>query len=823
MTISTMAEINREIANRCRDLGLGVDCLADGLFNAEVAIVCESPGERERIMKLPLVGASGKKLWDFLRTIGINRRQVYISNVVKRQLRTAADDKVNISRNEIDHYASILNWELQQLPNLKFVVVLGNYALEAVTGLTGIMHHRGSVYNASIHSISQGTNRQVTVVAFLNPAAIIREPKWEIMFRFDVARLASVLKGEYVQHETNAVINPSFNEAMQYLDRLVDERRPIALDIETIANETACIGFANNADEGICINFRDRKSNIFSTREEIALRRRIQRLADEDSVKWVMQNGMFDSYWLGYKDRIMLGQSYFDTMLAHHTLYPTLPHNLGFLTSQYTNHPFYKDDGKTWREGGDIDTFWRYNVKDCCITYAVFEKELQELKSQHLDQFFFSHVMRLQPHLINMTLGGILIDRSLKQEISESLALEIIELKEKFYDAIAKATGEEDYKPNPASPKQMAELYFRKLRLVGRGVATDAKNRKRMKDHPRTTEEGKAVIIAQDNLARQTKFFSTYVESQVDDDGKFRCEYKQTGVQSAPGRLSSTAVMWGSGGNLQNQPGRAQKMFIADPGCGFSYFDLKQAEAQVVGHRAVIQTWMDQYAQSRIDGAYDAHRALASTMFNIPYEEVTKEDWEEDETTPTIRYKAKRCRHGLNYTMGPAELAEQISVPFREADYLHRVYHAKHPELNAWWDWTFKQISQKRELFNAYGRRFRLLERLDPAMLSSLVAFYPQSTIGDKVSRCIYLCESDPEWPTGKARMVLNIHDALVALHDLEVGELVRKIMKRHAEEPLQIEGMDGITRELVIECDLKASVADEQGIHRWSGLQKVK
>ncbi len=232
---------------------------------------------------------------------------------------------------------------------------------------------------------------------------------------------------------------------------------------------------------------------------------------------------------------------------------------------------------------------------------------------------------------------------------------------------------------------------------------------------------------------------------------------------------------------------------------------------------------MEQYAQSRIDNSYDAHRALASEMFDVPYDEVTKEDWEADETTPTIRYKAKRCRHGLNYTMGPGELSEQISVPFREADYLHRVYHRKHPELQRWWDWTFEKVKKERQLFNAYGRRLRLLERLDPAMLSSLVAFYPQSTIGDKVSRCIYLCESDPDWPTGKARMALNIHDALVALHDLEVGEQVRKVMKHHAEEPLQIEGIDGITRELVIECDLKASVADESGTHRWSTLSKLK
>jgi uracil-DNA glycosylase family 4 len=821
--INSMGEMNREIANRCRDLRLGIDCGADGLFNAEIAIIGEAPGERERIMKLPLVGASGKKLWDFLRPVGINRRSVYISNVVKRQLRDpTSDEKVGISKNEIDHYASLLNWELQQLPNLKYVVVLGNYALEAVTGLSGIMHHRGSVYSTSITSLSQGTTRDVTVVAFLNPAAVIREPKWEVMFRFDIARLDSVLKGEYKQHEITATINPSYLEACSYIDRLHDEARPTSLDIEVISNETACIGFANNADEGICINFRDRTTNIYSTAEEAKLRLKISRFVTDPQTRLVMQNGMFDSYWLAYKDRIMLGRSYFDTMLAHHTLYPTLPHNLGFLTSQYTNHPFYKDDGKSWKEGGDIDTFWRYNVKDCCITLAVFERELKELRHQRLDEFFFSHVMRLQPHLISMVVGGILVDRSLKAEISEQIGAEVVQLKEAFYAAAQLATGDDDYRPNPASPKQMSELYFRKLRLVGRGVATDAKNRKRMRDHPRTTEAAKAVLTAQDKWATQQKFFGTYVESVIDDDERFRCEYKQTGVQSAPGRLSSSSVMWGSGGNLQNQPGRAQKMYIADSGYGFSYFDLKQAEAQVVGHRAVIQDWIDQYAQSRIVPGYDAHRALASTMFNVPYDEVTKEDWEEDETTPTIRYKAKRCRHGLNYTMGPGELSEQLSVPYREADYLHRLYHKAHPELEAWWNWTFQKIQKDRCLFNAYGRRYQLLERLDPAMLGTLVAFYPQSTIGDKVSRVIYLCESDPDWPTGEARMALNIHDALISIHKLEVGEQVRAIMKKHAEEPLYVEGVDGNTRELVIECDLKASVADDAGIHRWSTLKKV-
>jgi DNA polymerase I-like protein with 3'-5' exonuclease and polymerase domains len=173
--------------------------------------------------------------------------------------------------------------------------------------------------------------------------------------------------------------------------------------------------------------------------------------------------------------------------------------------------------------------------------------------------------------------------------------------------------------------------------------------------------------------------------------------------------------------------------------------------------------------------------------------------------------------------MGPAELAEQIGVPFTEAYELHTIYHRVTPELQKGWDATYKEVRERRALYNAYGRRWILLERFDDEALKSIVAFYPQSTIGDKVSRCIYLCESDPDWPKMQARMALNIHDALVAIHRPEVGDLVRRIMKKHAEEPLMIEGIDGVTRELIIPCDLKKSVPDEYGVHRWSDMEKIK
>lgn len=274
-------------------------------------------------------------------------------------------------------------------------------------------------------------------------------------------------------------------------------------------------------------------------------------------------------------------------------------------------------------------------------------------------------------------------------------------------------------------------------------------------------------------------------------------------------------------------------MFLADEGYELNYFDLSQAEARVVALRAVIPQWIADFERARLEGGFDAHRSLAATMFKIPYDEVPTEDWEEDEVTPTIRYKAKRCRHGLNYTMGGPELAEQIGVDVNEGLTLHNIYHKVNPELEKWWNWTYEQVRTGRTLFNAYGRRYINLAPLSPNLLGTLVAFYPQSTIGDKVSRCIYLCEDDPEWPKD-ARMLLNIHDALIAINRPEDGDVVRRIMKKYAEEPLMIEGIDGVTRELIIPCDLKTSTKTivrvdgtleehEDGKHRWAGMKKVK
>lgn len=349
-----------------------------------------------------------------------------------------------------------------------------------------------------------------------------------------------------------------------------------------------------------------------------------------------------------------------------------------------------------------------------------------------------------------------------------------------------------------------------------------------MLKHPRTSESARALITAINDYVGEAKFASTYANSKLDDDQRFRCEYRQTGVTSAPGRLSSSQTMWGSGLNMQNIPERAKAMFVADPGYEFSYYDMAQIEARIVAYLADITEWKHQFELARLNpGSYDAHCALAASMFKVPYEDVPRSDIGPDGER-TIRFVAKRCRHGLNYRMAPDKLATVTGLSIREAEQAYRLYHSATPQIVLWWDDLVSLVRRDRRISTCLGRRWMLLERYDEAALDSIVAFEPQSINGDRTASVIYKCHSDPAWPRD-ARIVLNIHDANIAINRPSDGPLVRSIMQRHAEAPLMINSVRNrllgrhLPEPLVVPAELGVSQPDEYGIHRWSSISKLK
>lgn len=825
----TIDLMRREFKHRAESLGLKVDCMMDGDTRSEIIVIAEAPGEREVSTGSPLIGGSGNLLWTTLTKATkkhqdmrrITRTTTYVTNLSKTQLAMRSGKRV-LPEIQFQQWKMLLMWELAQLPNIKYVLVLGSYALRAIIGESEITHWSGSMVPSTLkHVVSQPhadgyrvESRNVMVGCTFNPAFIFREPRMEPKFILDINRFISVLRGTFKPHVIDtSLINPTPREAVNWCSKMLDEDRPVSFDIETMGNETACVGLGNTAYDGMCINFRSAEDNRWSLRDERAVRRAIQLVLNRKQL--IAQNGNFDCYWLWYKDRMRVPRVWFDTMLAHHTMYAVLPHSLAFLTSQYTTHPYYKDDKDKWKEGGDINEYWQYNIRDVAITYAVHLRLLEELRQQGLEDFFFNHVMRLDPHLQLMTVGGVLVDSKLKNRLGIEMRDQVDTLLMEFKQTARDATKRDDLDVNPESPTQLSVLFYRDLGLYSRSHDTRKETRKVWLEDPRVVEPTRVMLQKLEEYKTEATFLTRYVDTRIDEDGRMRCEYKQTGVASAPGRLSSAAVMWGSGGNLQNQPERAYEMFLADPGYRFVYFDLAQAEARVVACLAMIEKWLEQFERARVYGDYDCHRALASEMYGIPYDDIPTKDYDENGER-TIRYIAKRSRHGLNYRMQPSRLALVTGLSYRVAQEAYSIYHRITPELKQWWESVVNEVRENRVLVSPMGRPLRFFGRLSEEALDSIIAFKPQSCIGDKVKQIIYQSHEDRNWPYD-ARIALNNHDALIGLAPHRKAVKCLRIMKRYAEQPINVNGIP-----LIIPADCKMSEPGEDGIHRWSTLKSI-
>ena len=805
-------------------VGLDFHVGSEGSIRSTIAVIAEAPGPREVERGAPLIGGAGRLLWNpyypRIKPIGaldakqIGREDCYITNVVKRQVaqasRPGADARIPVSSHEIDQWGEILKWELSQLRNLRYVLICGAPALHAVLGLNRVSERRGSVI------VRNGIHYVVTV----NPANVLRHPVLESLFRFDCGKLRRVIDGRWRPPVIKAHINPSPDDALKWIAKLRRERKPVSLDIETMGHETACIGLANSVSEGMSISFRTITRNVWSLADEHRVRLAIQALISDPHVPLVMQKGNFDTYWMWTHDRIAVRKPWFDTMVAHHVLYPMLPHNLGHLTTQYTDHPWYKDELDSWKEVGDIDKFFEYNVKDCCNTLAVSEAEKRELARVKLDKFHADESL-LDPILAQMTVNGIAIDHKMKAKLRDEMDVIVENIEKQFYRLVRTVTKEPDYMPNPGSAKAMGELLFDRLGLVGRGKATDDENLDRIIAHPRTQPKVRELVQITKKVREERKFRSTYAKAREDADGRFRCEWKITGTIKAPGRLSSSKTIWGSGMNMQNQPKRIAPTFICDGGYVYVYFDLSQAEARIVAWEWDVKALKENFKRALKDKSFDVHRGNAARIFRVPYDTIPKIDREKD-GTPTRRFLGKRCVHGLNYRMGPDKLAAVCGIPMHQAIQAYASYHAAFPEIRAAWKEIIAKCKRDKELWTPLGRRLLIMGRLDSeAAFESVVAFVPQSTIGDKTKQVMRQSLHDKYWPkTNKggdvvyeAMCQINTHDGVTTMCKPQHVKIVQSIMKKYAESPIIIK-----QEPVVIPAAFKVSTPDK-GIHRWSSV----
>ena len=144
-----------------------------GKAPALAAIVAEAPGKTENQVGRPLVGPAGKLLDDTLSAAGMDLNELAYFNVVSCFPLVMADKKPTPE----SLIACRPHFEAQmELINPTFVLLLGNYALQAFRPDQRIMSSRGTWW--------EGAGKRF--LATVHPAGVLRNEEWKDMFRDDI-------------------------------------------------------------------------------------------------------------------------------------------------------------------------------------------------------------------------------------------------------------------------------------------------------------------------------------------------------------------------------------------------------------------------------------------------------------------------------------------------------------------------------------------------------------------------------------------------------------------------------------------------------------
>ena len=138
----------------------------DGNYNSEVMIVGEGPGKQEDEIGLPFVGDAGVLLNKMLKAINVNRKDVYITNVV--YYRPPNNRKPEPS--EIIRYSEFLREHINII-NPRILILMGSTAMESLFGSKIKITKERGIWKEIL--INQKIYK--TIITF-HPAYLLRQP-----------------------------------------------------------------------------------------------------------------------------------------------------------------------------------------------------------------------------------------------------------------------------------------------------------------------------------------------------------------------------------------------------------------------------------------------------------------------------------------------------------------------------------------------------------------------------------------------------------------------------------------------------------------------
>ena len=138
---------------------------SDGSIDSQIMIVGEGPGQKEDELSKPFVGDAGMLLNKMLKAININRKDIYITNVVNYR----PPNNRKPEPNEILRYSNFLREHIAII-NPKILILMGSTAMESLLGSKNkISKERGKWKEVIINN-----STYLTMVTF-HPAYLLRQ------------------------------------------------------------------------------------------------------------------------------------------------------------------------------------------------------------------------------------------------------------------------------------------------------------------------------------------------------------------------------------------------------------------------------------------------------------------------------------------------------------------------------------------------------------------------------------------------------------------------------------------------------------------------
>ena len=447
-------------------------------------------------------------------------------------------------------------------------------------------------------------------------------------------------------------------------------------------------GILNKAIEGI---------TIYSEKED-----KVYLVKDMTKLKNIFENK--DIVKIGYKqkkDYILLKQIgiqtknlMFDIEIAGYLLNS----NINKYTLEYLSEEYLKLDVTTYLKNTEpeqkqLTLFEQYENQGNTISkknyiYAYLIYKLYSILTSKMEetdtlQLFNQIEMPLIEVLADMQYQGINVDKKKLLEFGDELKTRLNELTKEIYEL----AGEEF---NINSPKQLGEVLFEKLKLpMAKKNKTGYSTGVEILEKLKTTHPIIEKLLEYRQIGRLN---STYVEGLVpyinNKTHKIHSSFHQT--VTATGRISSTDP------NLQNIPTRYElgknlrKVFKPGRGKIFIDADYSQIELRVLAHIS-----NDEHMIEAFNHDEDIHKQVASKVFNVPIEKVTKKQ----------RTRAKAVNFGIVYGITDFGLAEQIGIPRKEAKQYIEQYLEKYKGIKQFMENIVEKAKKENYVETLFHRR----------------------------------------------------------------------------------------------------------------------